>query len=69
MPGTSGTGTRAHAPYRAEQLTCIPCQSVQPHMLFPTSSAGQPQTKVDNTIPSEEREIPEGTLKYTLQKV
>ena len=34
-------------------------------MLFLTSSAVQPHTNVDNTIPSEEREIPEGALKYT----
>ena len=41
---------------------------MQPHVLFPTSSAGQPQTKVDNTIPGEEREIPEGALKYTCRR-
>ena len=37
-------------------------------MLFPKSSAGQLQTKVDNTTPSEEREIPEGALKYTCRR-
>ena len=65
FPDPSFRVDRAYAPYRAERVSRVPQQSVQPCVLFPTSSTSKPLQKGDSNGESVEREIPYGPLKYT----